>query len=99
PRGNSGPSRHGPPPAWANWWRRGRDRCGKPSLAPDLIHRPLGLDKLVAIDAVAGLFVPDAVADQICQVLIAAAAAKHGAGVPFDGREQTVADLPFRGET
>src|SRR5258706_8380907 len=71
--------------------------CGL--LSSNLIHRPFGLDELLAVDAVAGLFVPDAVADEIGELSVAAAAAKHGAGVPFDGREQTVADLPFRGET
>src|SRR4051812_17479822 len=74
-----------------------RGVCGL--LSSNLIHRPLRLHELVAIDSVAGLLVPNTVANQIGELLIAPAGAKDCAGVPLHHREQAVADFTFRGET
>ena len=61
--------------------------------AADLVHGPLGPDEIVAADAVGRGLGPDAVADQVGDFVVAAAAAEECAGVPLGGREQAVADL------
>src|SRR5207244_2412796 len=67
-------------------------------LASNFIHRAGRPDKVSRVDAVAWLFGADAVAEQLGEVLVGAAAAEEGAGVPFDDGEQAVANFAFGGE-
>jgi hypothetical protein len=47
---------------------------------------------------VSGLFGLDALADELREIRVAAAAPKDGPGVPLDRREQAIANLPLGGE-
>src|SRR5688572_10166550 len=67
--------------------------------SPNLIHRPLRPHEVGRVDAVAGLFGADAVADQLGQFVIGAVAAEQRPRIPLDGGEQAVANLPFGRQT
>jgi hypothetical protein len=54
-------------------------------LPADLVHGPLGLDKTIAADAVGRGLVPHAVADQVRDLIVAAAAAQVRASIPLAG--------------
>ena len=67
------------------YWLGRESGHNKGYLAADLIHGALGTDELLRINAVAGLFGGDAVADELNQFRVAAAAAHQGSGIPLHG--------------
>ena len=68
------------------------------ALAADLIHGAFGTMKLGAADPMGGRLGGDAVPNQAAQLVIGSAAAQELPGIPFDGREEAIANLALGGQ-
>src|SRR5690606_33039734 len=71
----------------------------KDASAADLVHRPFRAHEVVAADPVRRRLLPDAVADELRELVVARAASQELPSVPFGGREKTVSHLPLGRET
>src|SRR5262245_2094042 len=70
----------------------------RPRSTANLVHRPIGSHEVVGANAMRGGLCTDAVAYELGNFIVRAAAAQKGAGIPFTRREQTITDLAFCGE-